>query len=105
MRLFFLSCSPFRLMYAQSRLVTSVRGTALSPITSLSAGLGVIGFMNAALGFLPDFFLAMQSPLATVSRRVLPREYHEIPSERAVEPHARPTGRGRAASPGGRTRP
>src|SRR5439155_4616198 len=63
MRLFFLSCRPFRLMSAQRRLVTSVRGTALSPITSLSAGLGCTGFMNAALGFLPDFFLAMPSPL------------------------------------------
>src|SRR5205823_10380304 len=68
MRLFFLSCRPFRLMYAQSRLVTSVLGTALSPITSLSAALGCIGFMNAALGFLPDFFLAMRSPLAKRSR-------------------------------------
>src|SRR5436309_13185310 len=64
MRLFFLSCRLFFLMYAQSRLVTSVRGTALSPMTSLNAGLGCIGFMNAALGFLADFFLAMRSPLA-----------------------------------------
>jgi hypothetical protein len=39
-------------------LVTSVRGTALAPITAASAGLGVTGRMNAALGFLADFFLA-----------------------------------------------
>src|SRR5215467_2563928 len=52
-------------MYAQSFLVTSVRGTALLPITSDSAGLGVIGFMNAAFGLRADFFavfLAIFSP-------------------------------------------
>jgi hypothetical protein len=37
-------------------LVTSVRGIALEPTTSASAALGVMGFMNAALGFL---FLAI----------------------------------------------
>ena len=51
-------------MYAQSFFVTSVRGNSLSPTTSLSAGLGFIGFMNAALGCLPAFFLAMRSPLS-----------------------------------------
>src|SRR5437763_1350472 len=51
-------------MYAQSFFVTSVRGTALVPITSDSAGLGVIGFMNAAFGFLFAVFLAIKlSPL------------------------------------------
>jgi hypothetical protein len=37
-------------------LVTSVRGIALEPTTSASNELGVMGFMNAALGFL---FLAI----------------------------------------------
>ena len=35
-------------MYAQSFLVTSVRGMGLLPTTSASDALGVIGFMNAA---------------------------------------------------------
>src|SRR5512140_794773 len=48
MRRFFWSCRPSFLMYAQIRLVTSVRGIGLSPITSASCGLGVIGCMNAA---------------------------------------------------------
>src|ERR1041385_7008560 len=51
LRRFFLSWRPFRLMYCQSFLVTSVRGIALAPITAPSAALGIIGFMNAALGF------------------------------------------------------
>jgi hypothetical protein len=67
-RLFFLSCSPFFLMYAQSFFVTSVRGNGLVPTTSLSAALGVIGFMNAALGFLAGFFVAF---FATSSPRQL----------------------------------
>jgi hypothetical protein len=53
-------------MYAQSFFVTSVRGAGLLPITSASAALGVIGFMNAALGLRADFFavfLAIFSPL------------------------------------------
>src|SRR6185369_2244494 len=52
-------------MYAQSFLVTSVRGIGLLPTTSDRAALGVIGFMNAALGFLADFFavfLAISTP-------------------------------------------
>src|SRR5438132_6154609 len=57
MRLFLRSCSFLRLMYAQSFLVTWVRGMAFLPITAPRAALGVIGFMNAALGFL--FFLAI----------------------------------------------
>ena len=48
LRLFFGSCRSFVLMYCQSRLVTSVRGIGLLPITSASWGLGCIGFMNAA---------------------------------------------------------
>src|SRR5436189_6385785 len=51
LRRFFLSWRPFRLMYCQSFLVTSVRGIALEPMTAPSAALGIIGFMNAALGF------------------------------------------------------
>src|SRR6185436_2149813 len=39
-RLFFLSCRPFFLMYAQSFLVTSVRGIGFEPTTSDSAALG-----------------------------------------------------------------
>src|SRR5689334_23099248 len=56
MRLFFLSCSLWRLIYCQIFLVTWVRGIAPLPITAPSEALGCIGFMNAALGFL---FLAM----------------------------------------------
>src|SRR5437879_11519582 len=56
MRLFFLSCRPFFLMYAHSFFVTSVRGIGFEPTTSESAALGCTGFMKAALGFLPDFF-------------------------------------------------
>src|SRR5262249_13481408 len=50
-RLLFLSCKPFRLMYAQSFLVTSVRGSAPEPTTAASCSLGRIAFMNAGLGF------------------------------------------------------
>src|SRR6185503_5416409 len=57
-RRFFLSWRPFRLMYCQSFLVTSVRGIGLEPTTSLSAASGCIGFMNAALGFRLVVFLA-----------------------------------------------
>src|SRR5262249_38253472 len=57
-RLFLVSCSLFFLMYAHSRLVTSVRGIGFAPTTSCSAGLGLTGRMNAAFGFRADFFLA-----------------------------------------------
>src|SRR4249920_1695888 len=50
MRLFFLSCRPFFLMYAHSFLVTSVRGIGFDPTTSASLSLGCTGFMNAAFG-------------------------------------------------------
>src|SRR5262245_13050424 len=63
MRLFFLSCRPWRLMYAHTFLVTSVRGIAFEPTTSASVSLGVTGFMKAAFGFRPLFFFAMRSPL------------------------------------------
>src|SRR5687768_14000648 len=59
MRRFFLSCRPFRLMYAQSFLVTSVRGIGLLPITSASWSLGFIAFMNAAFGLRFVAFLAV----------------------------------------------
>src|SRR5688572_2407370 len=39
-------------------LATGERGRAFGPITAASAGLGVIGFMNAAFGFRFDFFFA-----------------------------------------------
>src|SRR5690606_27176331 len=69
MRRFFLSCRPCFLMYAQSFLVTSVRGNGFGPTTTARSGLGVIGFMKAAFGFRAAFFffltvfLAMRSPL------------------------------------------
>src|SRR5580765_505306 len=56
MRLFFLSCRPFFLMYAQSFFVTSVRGIGFEPTTRASASLICIGFMNAALGLRAAFF-------------------------------------------------
>jgi hypothetical protein len=58
MRLFLASCSLFFLMYTHSFFVTSVRGSGFDPTTMASAALGIIGFMNAALGFrlAPDFF-------------------------------------------------
>jgi hypothetical protein len=55
-------------MYCHNFLVTSVRGSGFVPTTSPSAALGVIGFMNAALGFLVDFFVAF---FATSSPRQL----------------------------------
>jgi hypothetical protein len=64
-------------MYAHSFFVTSVRGIGLLPTTSASAGLGVIGFMNAAFAFLAVFFfavLAIKSPLCRIARGI-PRLY------------------------------
>src|SRR5215210_7130755 len=60
-RRFLASCSPFRLMYAQSLLITWVRGMGLLPITAASFALGCKGFINAGFGarFLPDDFLAL----------------------------------------------
>src|SRR5690242_8773952 len=75
-RRFFASWSLFFLMYAQSFLVTSVRGIGLAPITSPSCGLGVIGFIKAAFGFRADFFaafFAMSSPWLLVAPSA---EYH-----------------------------
>src|SRR5215211_911187 len=59
-RRFFASCRPFRLMYCQSFLVSSVRGSAEFPTTAPRALSGCTGRMNAALGtrFLADFFAA-----------------------------------------------
>jgi hypothetical protein len=51
-RLFVESWSLFFLMYAQRRLVISVRGLGLEPTTSASTGLGDTGRMNAALAVL-----------------------------------------------------
>src|SRR5262245_13356427 len=68
-RLFFLSCRPFFLMYAHSFLVTSVRGIAFAPTTSASVPLGVTGLMKAAFGLRAVFFFAvffaMRSPMKT----------------------------------------
>ena len=66
-RLFLASCSLFFLMYAHSRLVTSVLGIGLAPITSYNAGLGVIGFMKAGLGFRAD--LVARLAMCLLSRR------------------------------------
>src|SRR4026207_686576 len=62
-RRFLESCRPFRLMYAQIFLVTSVRGMALLPTTAPSAASGCIGFMDAALGvrFLLDFLADLRA--------------------------------------------
>src|SRR5215831_7367698 len=70
MRLFFLSCRPFFLMYAHSFLVTSVRGIGLAPTMAAKVSLGVTGRMKAAFGFRPvvffPVFFAMRSPLNTL---------------------------------------
>src|SRR3954451_22553558 len=60
-RRFFESCSPFRLMYAQSLLITWVRGMGLLPMTAASFGLGCNGLMNAGFGarLRPLDFLAL----------------------------------------------
>src|SRR5690606_22078517 len=50
MRLLTASCSLFFLMYSQTFLVTSVRGSGLAPTMAASAALGVMAFMKAALG-------------------------------------------------------
>src|SRR5574337_2075906 len=57
-RRFFLSCRPCRLMYAQSFLITSVRGSGLLPTTSASAALGRMAFMKAGFGFRLVVFFA-----------------------------------------------
>src|SRR5260221_14493607 len=66
-RLFFLSCRPFFLMYAHSFLVTSVRGIGFEPTTSDSAALGCTGFMKAAFGF--RLLFAMSSPSEKIPHR------------------------------------
>ena len=60
-RRFLASCNPFRLMYAQSLLMTWVRGIGLLPITAASCELGCKGLMNAGFGarFRPEDFLAL----------------------------------------------
>src|SRR6185503_13601393 len=62
-RRFLASCNPFRLIYAQSLLITCVRGIGLLPMTAASFALGCKGLMNAGFGarFLPeeDFFLVV----------------------------------------------
>ena len=60
-RRFFESCSPFLLMYAQSLLMTWVRGMGLLPMTLASVELGCNGLMNAGFGLrlVVDFLLAL----------------------------------------------
>ena len=63
-------------MYAQSLLMTWVRGMALLPMTAASFALGCKGLMNAGLGarFLPeDFFgsLGCLLPGGGAPRRLL----------------------------------
>ena len=55
----FLSCRPFFLMYAQSFLVSSVRGSGAAPTTAARAASGVTGFMNAAFGLRAAFLAIM----------------------------------------------
>ena len=50
MRRLALSCSLFLLMYCQILLVTSVRGMGAEPTIVANGPVGLIGFMNAALG-------------------------------------------------------
>src|SRR3954464_9620332 len=84
-RLFVLSCRPFFLMYAQSFLVTSVRGIGFAPTTSDSVALGVTGRMKAAFGFrFVALFFAMRSPLERRSRARRGGEYHETVSRAAL---------------------
>src|SRR3989338_5612215 len=64
MVLFFFSWSPLRLMYAQSFLVTWVRGSGLLPTTAARALSGCTGSMNAAFGL--RFFTAIVSSLEWV---------------------------------------
>src|SRR5690606_18566223 len=54
------SWSLFFLMYSQSFLVSSVRGSGLEPTTAARAASGWTGFMNAALG-LRVVFLAIST--------------------------------------------
>src|SRR5215510_10222390 len=73
-------------MYAQSRLVTSVRGIGLLPTTAARVSLGCTGFMNAAFGFrLLAAFFAMSSPCVRRSIRAprpiwLPHSMNAFPS-------------------------
>jgi hypothetical protein len=48
-------------MYAQSLLITCVRGMGLLPMTAASFALGCKGLMNAGFGarFFPEDFLAL----------------------------------------------
>jgi hypothetical protein len=60
-RRFLASCRPFLLMYAQSLLMTWVRGIGLLPMTAASFALGVNGLMNAGFGLrlAEDFLFAL----------------------------------------------
>src|SRR3954453_16286394 len=97
-RLFFLSWSPFFLMYAQSFLVISVRGIGLAPTTSASLSRGVTGRMKAAFGFRPPLLLAVFFATSLSSwRRSMRRAgaYHDPGVSRDTR-HGRSAGRGAA---------
>src|SRR5260370_18837207 len=68
-RLFFLSCRPFFLMYAHSFFVTSVRGIGFDPTMAERVASGCTGFMKAAFGFRPaDFFFLATGDLLSWGR-------------------------------------
>src|SRR5947209_1801441 len=58
-RLSTLSCRSFFLMYAQTFLMTSVRGSGAAPTILASASVGVMAFMKPAFGFRADFLAAV----------------------------------------------
>src|ERR1039458_5716717 len=64
LRRFFLSWSPFFLMYAQIFFVSSVRGIGVNPTTAPSTASGWTGFMNAAFGLRFAFFAFLAGFLA-----------------------------------------
>src|SRR5437667_10866227 len=78
-------------MYAQSFLVTSVRGIGLLPTTSASVSSGCTGRMKAAFGFrLVAAFFAMSSPSGTPTRlpRWGPRIWHPTAVAALGTPHS-----------------
>src|SRR5262245_66231359 len=83
-------------MYAQSFLVTSVRGKGFDPTTSDRAPSGCSGFMKAALGlravFLAGFFAAIKISSGKLTKCA------------GLSPSARQDSRTGRVSPVGRTR-
>src|SRR3569832_157837 len=89
LRLFFLSCRLFFLMYAQSFLTTSVRGSGLLPTTFARSSLGVRAFMNAAFAFLamgdPLLCAGFKSDRRDTIQHDFPSEINKSPSENGVD--------------------